>query len=75
MKIEKLRDQTDITLQHQSYHGTTRDLWMSVRHTELGPLINLVASGDMSPATTRRLAHALLVAADMGEQPPRREDS
>lgn len=68
MQIKPGRDGFEIELKHKTYRGTTRDLWMGVRQTELGPLVNLAASGDLPPAAARRLAHALLVAADMADE-------
>ena len=68
MKIQDQHDVQAITLQHQSYRGSNSELHMTTRQTSLGPVVNLAATGDMSPQTARRLARALQVVADMAEE-------
>jgi len=60
-------NERQITMKHQSYRGTDREIWLGLRETDLGPVINLAATGDMTPRTARRLANLLRVAADMAE--------
>ena len=67
MQIKKVGDQLEITLQHRTYRGTERDVFLTVGSARPGPQINLAATGDISPATARRLGRVLMVAADVAD--------
>lgn len=67
VEFKDKNDEREITMQYQTYRGTKREIWLGLRTTELGPIVNLAATGDMMPRTARRLANLLRVAADMAE--------
>jgi len=73
MEIKKTSDEYIITLQNLSLRGSERELWMSIRITDLREaVINQGATGDMTPETALRLANALQVAADISEEDERK---